>query len=186
MADFSLLVRTLPFSSFSDSSDALLYTFSFKYSLNLVLWECLFLCGCVVSSFAHSLNLSLSAILLLLLFRLIFGQFCDRFCMRKLWSFKNFKNTFLFHSKILAEARLLFETDISAVVNVITRENSRRTTDLPFDWCGFNQTGKSLSNSTQAMQLNPNQSNRRSAVQWNFHLQSKWVFSGYLIILEEI
>ena len=36
------------------------------------------------------------------------------------------------------------------------------TADL-FDWFGFDQTCKSLSNSTKAKQLNPNRSNRRSA-----------------------
>ena len=51
--------------------------------------------------------------------------------------------------------------------------------DLVFDWFGFAQTCKSLSNSTQTKKLNPNQSNRRSAVQWYFPLRSKWVFSGY-------
>ena len=49
---------------------------------------------------------------------------------------------------------------------------------VQFDWFGFDQTCKCLSNSTQAKQLNPSQSNRRSAVQWYFLLQSKWVFSG--------
>ena len=37
---------------------------------------------------------------------------------------------------------------------------------VQFDWFGFDQTCKCLSNSTQAKQLNPSQSNRRSAVQW--------------------
>ena len=46
--------------------------------------------------------------------------------------------------------------------------------DLLFDWFGFGQT----SNSTKAKQLNPNLSNRRSAVQWYFPSRSKTVFSG--------
>ena len=45
-----------------------------------------------------------------------------------------------------------------------------------FDWFGFDQTWKSLSNSTQVKQLKPNQSNRRSAVQWYF--PQWWVFSA--------
>ena len=52
------------------------------------------------------------------------------------------------------------------------------TADLLFDWFGFDQTCKSLSNSTQAKQLNHNQSNRRSAIQWYFPLRSMRVFSG--------
>ena len=40
--------------------------------------------------------------------------------------------------------------------------------DLLFDWFGFNQSSKSVSNSTQAKQLK----HRRSAVQWNFSLQT--------------
>ena len=36
--------------------------------------------------------------------------------------------------------------------------------DLLFDWFGFDLTCKSLSNWTKAKQLNPNRSNRRSAV----------------------
>ena len=45
--------------------------------------------------------------------------------------------------------------------------------DLLFVWFGFNQTCKSLSNSTWAKQ-----SNRRSAVHWYFPVRCKWVFSG--------
>ena len=70
--------------------------------------------------------------------------------------------------------------------HLLCEGNDHCMADLLFDWFGFDQTCKSQSNSTQAKQLNPNQSNRRSAIQWNFPLQSKWVFSGYLIILEEI
>ena len=54
--------------------------------------------------------------------------------------------------------------------------------DLLFDWFGFDQTCKSLSNSTQAKQLNLNWSNRSSAIQWDFPLQSKWVFSGCIFV----
>ena len=45
----------------------------------------------------------------------------------------------------------------------------------------FEQTCKSASNSTQAKQLNPNQSNKRAAIQWYFLLQSKWVFSSQVL-----
>ena len=38
-------------------------------------------------------------------------------------------------------------------------------TDLLFDWFGFDRTCKCLSNSTQPNQMNPNQSNRRLAMQ---------------------
>ena len=51
-------------------------------------------------------------------------------------------------------------------------------TDQLFDCLGFNQTCKSLSNTTEAKQLSPNQSNRRSAIQRYFPLRSKWVLSG--------
>ena len=53
------------------------------------------------------------------------------------------------------------------------------TADILLDCFGFDQTCKSLSNSTQTKQLNPSRSNRRSVVQWYFPLQSKLVFSGY-------
>ena len=54
--------------------------------------------------------------------------------------------------------------------------------DLLFDWFGFDQTCKSLSNSTQAKKLNPSQSNRRSSVQWYSPLRSKWVFYALPIV----
>ena len=52
------------------------------------------------------------------------------------------------------------------------------TADLLFDWLGFGQTSKSDNSFNSTKQLNPNQSNRRSAVQWYFPLHSKWVFSA--------
>ena len=51
------------------------------------------------------------------------------------------------------------------------------TADLLFDQLGFGQTSKSVHSFNSTKQLNPNQSNR-SAVQWYFLSQSKWVFSG--------
>ena len=51
--------------------------------------------------------------------------------------------------------------------------------DIFFDWFGFEQICKSLSNSTQAKQLNPNRSNRRPAIEWYFPLWSNWVYSGF-------
>ena len=36
---------------------------------------------------------------------------------------------------------------------------------LLFDWLGFDQTSKAAANSTYAKQLNPNEINKRSAVQ---------------------
>ena len=53
-------------------------------------------------------------------------------------------------------------------------------TDPLFDWLGFGQTSKSVCSFNSTKQLNPNQSNRRSAVQWYFPLRSKWVFSAYI------
>ena len=38
------------------------------------------------------------------------------------------------------------------------------TTDLLFDWFGFNQTSTTVANSTYAKQLNPNKINTRSAI----------------------
>ena len=49
--------------------------------------------------------------------------------------------------------------------------------DLLFVYLRFDQTCKSLSDSPQAKQLNPHQSNMRSVVQWYFPLWTKWVFS---------
>ena len=51
--------------------------------------------------------------------------------------------------------------------------------DLLLDWFDLNQIWKSVSNSTQAKQLNPKQSNRRSAIQWYFPLWSKCLWSAY-------
>ena len=48
--------------------------------------------------------------------------------------------------------------------------------DLLFDRLGFGQTSKSVYSFNSTKQLNPNQSKRRSAVQWYFPLRSKWVF----------
>ena len=56
------------------------------------------------------------------------------------------------------------------------------TTDLLFDWSGFGQTRKSVYSFNSTKQLNPNQSNRRSAVQWYFPLRSKWVFSVWAFL----
>ena len=53
------------------------------------------------------------------------------------------------------------------------------TADLLFDRLGFGQTSKSVYSFNSTKQLNPNQSNRRSAVQWYFPLQSNWVFSAW-------
>ena len=52
------------------------------------------------------------------------------------------------------------------------------TADLLFDRLGVGQTSKSVYSFNSTKQLNPNQSNRTSAVQWYFPLRSKWVFSG--------
>ena len=46
----------------------------------------------------------------------------------------------------------------------------------------INEASKSLYNFNITKLLSPNQSNGRSAVQWYFPLQSKWVFSGYNIV----
>ena len=54
--------------------------------------------------------------------------------------------------------------------------------DLLFDQLGFGQTSKSVYSFNSTKQLNPNQSNRRSAVQWYFLLQSKWVFSASTLL----
>ena len=47
------------------------------------------------------------------------------------------------------------------------------TADLLFDRLGFGQTSKSVYSFNSTKQLNPNQSNRRSAVQWYFPLRSE-------------
>ena len=53
------------------------------------------------------------------------------------------------------------------------------TADLLFDQLGFGQSSKSVYSFNSTKQLNPNQSNRRSAIQWYFPLRSKRVFSGW-------
>ena len=50
--------------------------------------------------------------------------------------------------------------------------------DLLFVWIGLNQTSKSVANVYVAMQLNPKQTNWRSAIQWYFSWQSKLVLNG--------
>ena len=50
---------------------------------------------------------------------------------------------------------------------------------LLFDRLGFGQTSKSVYSFNSTKQLNPNQSSRRSAVQWYFLLWSKWAFSAF-------
>ena len=49
--------------------------------------------------------------------------------------------------------------------------------DLLFDRLGFGLKSKSVYSFNSTKQLNPNQSNRRSAIQWYFPLWIKWVFS---------
>ena len=49
------------------------------------------------------------------------------------------------------------------------------TADLLLDLFGFGQTSKSVDWFNTTKQLNPNQSNRRWAIQWYFPLQSKRV-----------
>ena len=51
------------------------------------------------------------------------------------------------------------------------------TADLLFDQWRFGQTSKSLYSYNLTKQLIPNQSNRRSDIQWYFPIRSKWVFS---------
>ena len=55
--------------------------------------------------------------------------------------------------------------------------------DLLFDWFRFDQAIKSVNSFYMTKGLNPNKSNRRSAAQWYFPLQSKWVFSGGFIFI---
>ena len=54
--------------------------------------------------------------------------------------------------------------------------------DLLFDRLGFGQTSKSVYSFNSTKQLNPNQSNRRSAVQWYFPLWSECSLDTYLPI----
>ena len=62
--------------------------------------------------------------------------------------------------------------------HLLRKEKYHWTADLLFDQLGFGQTSKPVYSFNSTKQLNPNQTNRRSAVQWYFHLRSKWVFSG--------
>ena len=49
--------------------------------------------------------------------------------------------------------------------NTYHRGKCHCTTDLLFDWFGFDQTSKADANSTSVKQLNQNKTSRRSAVQ---------------------
>ena len=80
-------------------------------------------------------------------------------------------------------SRFLLESEKS---HLLFKGKYHCTNDLPFDWFGFDQTCKSLSNSTWAKQLNPNQSNRRSFVQWYSPVWSKWVFFAWNVCLLNI
>ena len=60
----------------------------------------------------------------------------------------------------------------------IERGKYHCTTDLLFDWFGFNHTSKAYANSTLSKQLNPNKINRRSAVP-TVILPQKLVLSDY-------
>ena len=60
------------------------------------------------------------------------------------------------------------------------------TADLVLDRLGFGQTSKSVYSFNSTKQLNPNQSNRRSAIQWYFPLQSEWVFSVFTMSCDEM
>ena len=67
----------------------------------------------------------------------------------------------------------------SEITHLLRKGKFHCMVDLLFDWLGFGQTSKSVFSFNSTKQLNPNQSNRRSAVQWYFPLQSKWVFSDH-------
>ena len=56
------------------------------------------------------------------------------------------------------------------------------TADLQFDWLGFSWFDCVELDRDLQVWLNPNQSNRRSAVQWYFPFQSKWVFSAVIYL----
>ena len=64
--------------------------------------------------------------------------------------------------------------------NLLCKGKYHWTAGLLFDQLGFGQTSKSVYSFNSTKQLNPNQSNRRSAVQWYFPLWSKWVFSALI------
>ena len=51
--------------------------------------------------------------------------------------------------------------------------------DFLFDWFGFNQTSKSVVNSTYAEQPNKSKLNRRSVEKRYFYLRSNWMFSYF-------
>ena len=62
--------------------------------------------------------------------------------------------------------------------HLLRKEKYHWTADLLFDQLGFGQTSKPVYSFNSTKQLNPNQTNRSSAVQWYFPLWSKWVFSA--------
>ena len=49
--------------------------------------------------------------------------------------------------------------------NTLHRRKYHCTSDLLFDWFGFDRTSKAVANSTKAKQLNPKKINRRSVIQ---------------------
>ena len=80
----------------------------------------------------------------------------------------------LLHCKVAVGNQTKFKVFTSPEnTHLLCKGKYHCTADLQFDWFGFDQTCTSLSNSTLAKQLDPNQSNRRSAIQRYFPLQSK-------------
>ena len=56
-------------------------------------------------------------------------------------------------------------TDQSNVDVLINQRKYRCMADFLFDWFGFDQTSKTVDNSTKAKQLNTKEIKRRSAIQ---------------------
>ena len=55
--------------------------------------------------------------------------------------------------------------------------------DLLYDWFGFNQTCKSVSNSTYVSKAGKSEQIKQEVSRTDFLLRTKWVFSGLVLPL---
>ena len=101
-------------------------------------------------------------------------NFCIRLIYPFFWKQLRLNDNFcVFTSQSIIRSKVRTES-----THLLHKGKYHCTTDLLFDYFGFSSFAYVELDRDFQVWSNPNQSNRRSVVQWYFPLQCKWVFSG--------
>ena len=92
-------------------------------------------------------------------------------------NFDDIKHTTLSERAAMREAARWKHTHDRENTHLLCKGKYHCTAELLFDRLGLAKQANLSIVLIKKKQLNPNQSNRRSAIQWYFPLRSKWVFS---------